>query len=244
MHVLDDPLGLSARAQAFLARVAWRELVAAPPPSEFLSVRDASGGLRPPTMELIVRRESFALRFAGLRYTVRRVARLREERLAAERVWDYDLGRSAWHDTRGGHFDWIGEHVSSPVRHVIHADGRAGVRISDRFLEIASSPYHLIESHALVDMLADWEPGPGGLEAWVGSNDNPETFADINGLVPVHEASGGHERWMLSEHLAVRIFDLWTDQLPRRQAVHVWYADQTGARLVRDAQQRAAESGA
>lgn len=238
MHLLEDPRGLSSRAQEFLKHAAWRDPVARLPPGEFRTVVDGSGGRRPPSTELIVRRESFAMRFAGLRYRVRRVARLGDERHVAARIWDFDLGNLAWHDARGGHFDWTGEHVSSPVRHVLHADGRAGFRVTDRFLEISSSPYHLIESHALVDMLAQWEPGPGSIEAWVPSVDNPDALAAIAGLTPVVEASGRCERWLISDHLAIRIFQAWTSQSPRRRAMQVWFADQTGAQVLREAQQQ------
>jgi hypothetical protein len=98
-------------------------------------------------MELVVRRESFAMRFGGLRYTTKPAARLGNERYAAERVWSFDLDDLAWSDGRGGHFGWTGEHVSSPVRHVIHADGRAGVRVTHRFLEISSSAVGTLARH-------------------------------------------------------------------------------------------------
>ena len=57
----------------------------------------------------------------------------------------------------------------------------------------------MIESHALVDMLANWEPGLGSLEPWAPSPDIPDTLTAVAGLTPVIEASGRSERWLLSE---------------------------------------------
>ncbi len=116
-----------------------------------------------------LRREGFAARFGGLRYTVRRSVQVAQERWDSSRVWAFDLDDWIRREAVGWCFGWAGERVSSPVRFLVHVDGRFGVSQGGSFLEVSPSIYHLIESHALMDSLADWHPVAGNaLEPWSG----------------------------------------------------------------------------
>ena len=68
---------------------------------------------------------------------MRRSALLGGERYDAARWWDFDLSDGVWADQRGWYFSLVGEHVSSPVRFLVHADGRVGVSDRGPFTEIA-----------------------------------------------------------------------------------------------------------
>ena len=86
---------------------------------------------------------------------------------------------------------------------------------------------HLIEGHALMDELSDWEPvPPSSLEMWVPA-DSPD--ARLRGLLDalpaVPEASGPCDRWWRSDDLAVRVFHGWTDRQPRPTGVMIWSRD-------------------
>ena len=160
MHILDDLDGLSARARDLLNRTGWRE----PPPdsrlaTEFLQVRDCSGRQVPAPAVLAIRREGFEQRYGGLRYQVRNSYAYEGERHEVTFGWRYDLEQDAWADSaRGWYFSWFGEHAATPVRWLVHTDGRAGVDDGGgKFLEIAPSVPALIESHALTDMVAAWD---------------------------------------------------------------------------------------
>lgn len=160
-----------------------------------------------------VGRQGFAARFGGLRYDVRRSVRIGDERIDVVRRWQFDLLDVVRAENTGWSFGWIGQRVSAPVAHLVHTDGRVGVHAGGSFLEVSPSIHHLIEGHALMDELHDWEPLPLGAReaAALGSN-----------LAEVPEASGPCDRWWRSEDLAVRRFHRWTDDRPRPTGVMIW----------------------
>ncbi|GAB2621987.1 hypothetical protein Aab01nite_76960 [Paractinoplanes abujensis] len=201
MHVLDDLDGLSPSARAFLTRTARRE-----PADTGLGT-----GARDP-LELSVRRRNFVTRFGGLRYTVRRSARVGHDRWDIAREWRFDLDGWTRRERDGWTFGWIGEGVSSPVRHVLHTDGRFGVTDGGAFLEACPSICHLIEGHALMDEVADWHPvGGSALETWAGGR----LDAQAGDLSVVSEASGPYDCWLRSDDVVVRRFKLWTNRRDR-----------------------------
>ncbi|WP_125807859.1 hypothetical protein [Actinoplanes sp. ATCC 53533] len=224
MHVLDDPDGFSPRARSFLRRAQVRQPERSRVPTDFRSVPDRTGRLIPAPLELVVRREGFAARFGGLRYDVRRSVRLADERIVSVRRWQFDLLETVRAEHAGWSFAWHGEHVSSPVSYLGHTDGRFGVSAGGPFLEACPSLNHLIEGHALMDELADWEPvAPTSLEAWTPNGGVNEHLRELlAGLSPVIEASGPCDRWWRSELLAIRLFDGWTDARPRPTGVMIW----------------------
>jgi hypothetical protein len=231
MHILDDPTGLSARAQNLLERTGWREQPQDPRIStDHLQTRDRGGQLIPSPMLLRIRREGFDLRYAGLRYRVRDSHTLRGERHESVRDWDYDLGRYLWADpTGGGYFDWIGERISTPVRYLIHTDGRVGVEDGNTvFLEIAPSIHALIESHALIDMLSTWDRGPSG-------RDTLHVARSLHGLQDIPEASGPTVRWKLSDNVAVQEFQNWSSTQPRQWRAFIWCHGKAGQLQVQEA---------
>ncbi|WP_157740150.1 hypothetical protein [Micromonospora auratinigra] len=225
--MLDDPDGLSPRARAFLRRVAVREPTPPRLLTDFRTVRDRSGRLVAAPVELIVRREGFADRYGGLRYDLRRSVRVGDERHVVLRRWHFDLLDGIHPERTGWSFGWYGERVSSPVRYLVHTDGRFGVRAGGPFLEVCPSVPHLIEGHALLDELADWVPvRPGAPEPWAATAiGGPELARLVDGLSPVPEASGPADRWWCSEERAVRVFRLWTDARPRPIGVMAWSRD-------------------
>jgi hypothetical protein len=176
---------------------------------------------------LIARREWFTDRFGGLRYDVRRRVCVGEWRTESLHRWEFDLLDGAHHDETGWSFGWFGQRVSSPVSYRIHADGRFGVSAGGPFLEATPSIYHLVEGHALMDELFDWEPVPPiSLDAWAPSGIlTPRLRGLLDGLPPVAEASGLHDRWWRSDKLAIRVFDGWTAANPRPVGVMVWSRD-------------------
>jgi hypothetical protein len=173
---------------------------------------------------LIVRREWFVARFGGLCYDVRRRVRVGEWRAESVRRWQFDLLGDAREDDTGWSFGWYGERVSSPVSYLVHTDGRFGVSAGGPFLEVSPSIYHLIEGHALMDELFDWEPVPPvSLEAWVPRDATDEDLHSLLDALPaVPEASGPCDRWWRSDDLAIRLFQGWTDRSPRPRGAMVW----------------------
>ncbi len=140
MHILDDLTGLSSRAKSLLERTGRRDVPQEPRLStEFLRIRDCFGQLIPTQMMLVIRREGFEQKYGGLRYQVRSSYTVEGERREVLRDWHYDLGQSMWTDAADGwYFDWFGERMSSPVRYLVHTDGRVGVDDGGgTFLEIA-----------------------------------------------------------------------------------------------------------
>jgi hypothetical protein len=194
-------------------------------PTDFLSVLDGKGRSIPAPCELVVRREGFAARFGGLQYDVRRSVRLGDERVVSVRTWQFDLLPMMRAERAGWSFAWYGEHVATPVWYVGHTDGRCGVSAGGPFLEVWPSFHHLIESHALTDELADWEPmASSSLEAWAPYAITDEEYLNelVAGLPFVPEASGPCSRWWRSEHMAVHLFDAWTATIPRSTGVMIW----------------------
>lgn len=239
MHVLDDLAGFSDRAQAFLNRAGRRRHhAAARRPPALLEARDRSGRAIPAPIELTTRQEAFRMRYGGLRYEVRRSALIGRERHDVSRRWDFDLDVGAWTDRHGWYFSWVGERVSSPVRFVLHTDGRVGVSDGGPFIEVAPSIRHLIEGHAIMDMVAQWEPWPGSLEPWVPSHAGVSLADRFEGLTVAAEASGPYDTWLLSDHLAVRSFWSWTSRRPRTRAVQIWTFGDEGRRQARAASPR------
>jgi hypothetical protein len=116
--------------------------------------------------------------------------------------------------------------VSSPVRYLVHTDGRFGVTLGGSFLQISPSIYHLVEAHALMDELADWNPVAGGaLETWVAGRLDELGASNDTALQPVPEASGPYDRWLRSDTLAIRLFGRWTDEQPRPTGIMAWTRD-------------------
>ena len=225
MHVLDDAGDLSPRAQAFLQRTGSRATGEKPRlPSDYLRVPDRTGRLVSPPRELVVRREWFAARFGGLRYNLRRSVFIGGDRHETVRQWRYDLLDRVRPEHSGWSFEWYGEHVSSPVFYLVHTDGRFGVSAGGPFLDVSPSINHLIDSHALMDEVADWEPVPASsLEPWVPYSDADARLQELTaGLVLVAEASGPCEQWWYSDERVVRVCRKWTDEQPRPTSVMVW----------------------
>lgn len=227
MHLLDDLDGLSSRAQTLLRRTGQRVPPEPDLQTQIEHVRLISGGFVTASPMLVIRREGFALRYGGLRYTVRRLLVLDGQRHEVAREWNYDLAGYAWADQPGGwYFDWIGERVSSPIRYLIHTDGRVGAEDgSGDFLEIAPSLPTLIESHALTDELAQWD-----VCRWNADIDQlGEAVAE---LVDVPEASGPTLRWRISPTLAIQEFQSWTHQQPRPWRAVAWTRGTAANRLL------------
>ncbi|MGY0235865.1 hypothetical protein [Longispora urticae] len=245
-HLLDDLDGLTGRAQDLLRRTGRRD----PPdafriPTDVLRVRNAEGRLVPAPIELVVRRETFLARYGGLRYDVRGSVLIGGVRHDHTRSWDFhvdDDGLTG--DRRGWCFSWLGPHVSCPVRFLAHSDGRVGVSDGGPFLEIAASVPHLIETHAMTDMVASWDPAPGALEPWVGSDLGMDVVDRLEGLEPVPEASGAVETWRLSATVAVRDYRTWADTSPRGRGVQIWTRGPEGARQVTSARRIAGREAA
>jgi hypothetical protein len=238
MHILDDPSGLSARASSLIGRTGWRE--PSPEPrlaTEFLQVRDQAGRPVPAPAMLAIRREGFEQRYGGLRYQVRSSFTIEGERHEATRSWHYDLGQDMWADSSGGwYFDWFGEHASTPVRWLVHTDGRVGVDDGGgQFLEIAPSVPALIESHALTDMLAAWNRSMLKVDGFALAQ-------QVNGLADVPEASGRTIRWRLSDTVAVKEFQHWSSQEPRYWRAFIWTRNAAGQREIEQAAQATARS--
>ncbi|WP_158562837.1 hypothetical protein [Marinitenerispora sediminis] len=236
MHILDDLDGFSDRARELLARTGRREAGrAAGVPTDLLRVRDRTGRLIPAPTELVVSREAFRARYRGLRYAARRSALVGGRRRDIVRSWEFDLADGVWPDGRGWCFAWTGERVSSPVNFLAHTDGRIGVGDGAAFIEVAASVSRLIESHAVMDAVSSWDPWPGSLEAWVPSDAGVLAAERVEGLTPVAEASGPHDTWLLSDHVAVHAFSSWTGERARRRAVRIWSRGEEGRRQVRAA---------
>lgn len=224
MHVLDDLGGVTPRARAFLRRAWVDPATTGRLSTDFKMVVDRTGRLVAAPLELVVRREAFAARFGGLRYHVRRSVRVGDLRLDSARLWRFDLDEILRAERGGWSFGWYGEHVSSPVSHLVHTDGRVGVRAAWPFLEVWSSWQHMIEDHALVDEVADWEPvAAASLEDWTPVNAMSEQIRNLlTVLPPVAEASGPRVRWWRSEDIAVRRSHGWTDAQPRPIGIMIW----------------------
>ncbi|MFF3411404.1 hypothetical protein ACFYW8_35505 [Streptomyces sp. NPDC002742] len=236
MHILDDPAGLSTRAQSLLKRTGWRDHPQEPRLStEFVRIRDCVGQLIPTPMMLVIRREGFEQRYGGLRYKVRSSYTIQGERHDTLREWHYDLGQHmATGSTHGWYFDWFGERVSSPVRYLVHTDGRVGVDDGGgTFLEIAPSLPALIESHALTDTVATWDRSTAEVDSFALAE-------QLDGLTDVPEASGPTVRWRLSDNVAVEEFRNWSSETPRHWRAFIWSRDQTGRRQIEEAAVRAA----
>lgn len=268
VHILDDPSGLSRRAVDFLARSAFMD----PPkwerlPTDFMQVRDLRGKLVPAPWELVVRREGFARKFEGLRYTVRggpygymhvpssiiqmqneypdeiTVWRLdRMARSAAEGPrerwrkflgWNFDLGDGVWQDHRGWYFNWGGEDVAAPIDRVQHTDGRCGayLPLDNRlplFEPMHPTVLHMIESHSLSDLVADWDE-------WHGATEPIARAFDDLPIVP--EASGPWERWRMDADVVVCEFQYFLGEpKPQRPwGTRIYTSDGRGRRRVEQA---------
>jgi hypothetical protein len=191
-------------------------------------VSDETGPLAAaPSDELTDRLEWFVARFGGLRYDVRRRVRVGDWAHESVRRWEFDVLGDVWEDHTGWSFGWSGERVSSPVFYRVHADGRFGVSAGGSFLEASPSVHHMIEGHALMDDLFEWEPVPPvSLETWVpvDGGDGPLRRL-LDSLPAVPEASGPCDRWARSDEFAVRLFLGWTAANPRTTGVMMWSRD-------------------
>ncbi|MDX3584935.1 hypothetical protein [Streptomyces europaeiscabiei] len=232
MHILEDPSELSARAQDFLRRTGRRERPSRfGLPIELWQVHDHAGKLVPAPMDLIIRCEGFEQRFGGLRYEVRQSRVVDGNRYETARGWEYDhLGvkTRAWqdHGTGGWYFEWTGERVSKPCRHLLHTDGSVGTDVDggSPYLLIAPSIPHLIESHALTDTVATWRP-------WHLGSLTASAVTLLDGLVEVPEASWSSSRWRLSDTVAVMECDTW-DRRNSHRSTLVWSREEVGHRQV------------
>ncbi|GAA3948559.1 hypothetical protein GCM10023085_33570 [Actinomadura viridis] len=186
----------------------------------------------PAPTELVVRREGFHAGYGGLRYEVRRSALVSGERHDDSRRWDFSLDEGIWADDRGWFFSWAGARVSSPVRFLIHTDGRVGVSDGGPFIEVAASVPQLIESHAIMDLVSSWDPCPGTLGPGVSTEPGVGLAARIDGLAVVPEASGPYDTWYLSDRVAVRIYWSWTSRRPRTRGLQMWTSGEKGRRQV------------
>ncbi|GLW68314.1 hypothetical protein Kpho02_06130 [Kitasatospora phosalacinea] len=235
MHLLEDPSGLSPRALAFLDRSAHRQERTGPHvPTELLRVRDRRGRPVPAPLELVIRREGFAQRYGGLRYTVREShPGAGGERRVSTLEWHHEPGSYAWADpVRGWFFDWWGPRAAHPVRYLVHTDGRVGAESTAGdgvFQELEASMVHRIESHALVDELSAWDRWPGGAAALATAR---HLDGDGNGLSEVAEASGPGRSWRTSETVAVTEFAPVSPQHPRGRCAWIWYRGEEGRRRV------------
>jgi hypothetical protein len=227
VHVLDDLDGLSPRAQALLRRSGERQAIdTGRLPTDYLRVMDRVGRLVTPPVELVVRREGFVQRFGGLQYGVRSRVRMNGERYETVRRWEFALDDWIRREPSGWSFGWVGQHVSSPVRYLMRTDGRVGVTCGGPFLEASPSIYHMIESHALTDEMADWDPVTGSaLEPWAAGCVDGKLLDRVGDLRLVPEASGPYERWLYSDTVTVRQFHLWTEEWLRPTSVRVWTRD-------------------
>lgn len=225
VHVLDDLDGLSPRAQAFLRRSGDRQQMGTDRlPTDYLRVLDRSGRLVTAPMELIVRREGFAQRFGGLQYRVR----FNGDPYERGRRWDFVLEDWIRCEPGGWSFGWDGEMVSSPVRYLVHTDGRFGVTYGGPFLGVSPSICHMIESHALTDEMAAWEPVTGSaLEPWAAGCVDDRFLEQVGDLRLLPEASGPCERWLRSNTVTVRQFHRWSEDRPRPTSVQVWTRGRT-----------------
>lgn len=228
MHILDDPDGLSARARDLLSRAGWREPPLGPRlATDFLQVRGQAGRPVPASVMLAIRREGFEHRYGGLRYQVRNNYAFDGENHQVTHAWHYDLGHYVHEDPAcGWYFDWFGEHVSSPVRFLVHTNGRAGVDDGGgKFLEIAPS------IPALIDMVAAWDRTTLKVDGYALAQ-------RISGLTSIPEASGPTTRWRVSGTVAVQEFRHWSSQDPtRRWRAFIWTRGTDGRHQVEHATQ-------
>ncbi|WP_333736607.1 hypothetical protein [Streptomyces sp. IBSBF 2806] len=225
MHILDDPVGLTLRARSLLCRTGWREPSQEPRPAiELPRTRNRFGEPIPPPTMLVIRREGFERRYGGLCYQVRNSYAAGSERREQLRSWHFDLGQNMWSDSgHGWYFDWLGERVSSPVRYLMHTDGRVGVEDgSGAFIEIAPSARALIESHALTDLASTWD------RADTLDIDSFALAQRLCGLTEIPEASGRTIKWRASRAVAVMEFQEWSSEEPRRWRAFIWSRDKVG----------------
>lgn len=234
MHILDDPSGLSLRAQRLLDRTGRRDRSTRPRlPTELLRVRDRQGRLVPAPAELVIRREGFAQRFGGLRYTVRRShAGVNGERRERADEWSYELGTYARADPeQGWYFDWFGPSYASPIRCLARTDGRVGAEGASGdgvFQETETSVLHRIESDAVRDEVSAWDP-------WPIDGSGLAVARQLDGLSEVAEASGPMQGWRMSDVVAVMEFAHVSHQVPRERAALIWCRGEEGHRRVRRA---------
>lgn len=224
MHILDDLTDLSTRAKGLLERTGRREQPQnSPGIAQHLQAGNHGGHLIPSPMTFLIRREGFDLRYGGLRYQVRRSYSLGGERRESVRDWHYDLGGYQWTDPAGGgYFDWFGERVSSPLRYLVHTDGRVGAEDGTSvFLEIAPSIPALIESHALTDMVSAWECHPADADIL-------RLARTLDGLDDIPEASGPTVQWRLSDDVAVQEFQNCSSTEPRHWRAFIWFRGEAG----------------
>ncbi|THA46056.1 hypothetical protein [Streptomyces sp. A1136] len=231
MHILDDRSGLSPRALALLDRTGHRQEPTEPRlPTELLRVRDNKGLLITAPLELVIRREGFAQRYGGLRYTVRRsLADAIHGRSASSLDWSHELGSNVWADpVRGWFFDWHGPQAAHPIRYLLHTDGRVGAENTAGdgvFQETDASMIHRIDSHALMDEVSAWDPWPiDGCGLTVARH--------LDNLGEVTEASGPMLNWRMSDAVAVKEFAYVSTEFPRERQAWIWSRGEDGHRQV------------
>ncbi|WP_042447333.1 hypothetical protein [Streptacidiphilus jiangxiensis] len=191
-------------------------------------------------MELVIRREGFAQKFGGLRYTVRHSrAGVSGERRERTDEWSYELGTYAWADpVQGWYFDWFGPSFASPIRYLAHTDGRVGAENASGdgvFQETETSMIHRIESDAVQDEVSAWDPWPieGGSLA---------IAQHLDDLREVTEASGPMHGWRMSDVVAVMEFAYVSHQVPRERHALIWSRSEEGRRQIRAAAALAART--
>lgn len=231
MHILEDPSGLSPRARGLLDRTGCRQEPTEPRlPTELLRVRDRKGRLIPAPMELVIRREGFAQRYGGLRYTVRKsLADSKRGRSEYSLEWSHELGSRVWPDpVRGWFFDWVGPRAAHPIRYLVHTDGRVGaenIAGDGVFQEMEASMIHRIESHAIMDEVSAWDPWPSGGRGLAVAR-------QLDNLSEVAEASGPMLSWRMSDAVAVMEFAWVSREFPRERQARIWFRGEEGHRQV------------
>jgi hypothetical protein len=184
-------------------------------------------------LELVIRREGFAQKFGGLRYTVRRSrVGVNGERRERADVWSYELGTYVWPDpVRGWYFDWCGPSYASPIRYLAHTDGRVGAENTSGdgvFQETEASVIHRIESDAIKDEVSAWDP-------WPIDGSGLAIAQQLNNLSEVTEASGPMQGWRMSDVVAVMEFAYVSNHVPRERQTWIWFRGEEGHHQVRAA---------
>ncbi|MFI5828570.1 hypothetical protein ACIA6C_15150 [Streptomyces sp. NPDC051578] len=181
-------------------------------------------------MDLVIRREGFAQKYGGLRYSVRRsLADPNGGRAEYSLEWTHELGARVWPDpVRGWFFDWDGPRAAHPVRCLAHTDGRLGAESTAGdgvFQETEASMIHRIESHAVMDEVSAWDP-------WPISGLGPAVARQLDDLGEVAEASGPMLSWRMSDAVAVMEFTCVSREFPRERQAWIWFRGEEGHRQV------------
>jgi hypothetical protein len=222
-HVLDDPAGLSVRAQRFLQTLSRRSLpTAVEPPDLYYECWNADDEPDPGPDGGLARLQEFAARYGGLWFPGKRPT--------PGGYGLHDTVQAGWQQTRSG--DWeaeVGLVEGAWWVLLSWSTGRIGVIHPENW--VATSADNLIESSALGNEISDddsWrEAVPvGGRGAYL-----PGMASDrFAGHLPeVTEASSPWNRWYMDEHVAVHGWRATYDPT-RSEVVLAWYRGPLGRR--------------